>query len=62
MNGQEYSIDTPVTIVQVLKYFDYDEMFFILECNGCICLEENWESNYIEDMDKIEVITIMGGG
>lgn len=62
INGQEYLIDTIVTISQILEYFDYGKMFFVLECNGHICIKESWDSNYVKNMDKIEVITIMGGG
>ena len=62
INGQEHLIDTLVTITCILEYFDYGELFFVLECNGRICIKENWDSTYVKNMDKIEVITIMGGG
>ena len=62
INGQEYLIDAIVTVTQILEYFDYGELFFVLECNGHVCIKENWDNTYVKNMDKIEVITIMGGG
>ena len=62
INGQGYLIDTTVTITQVLEYFNYGKTFLVLEKNGSICLKENWDSTSVNSMDKIEIITIMGGG
>jgi thiamine biosynthesis protein ThiS len=61
-NGYEYFIDTKVTILELLLYFDYKKSFFIVEYNGTICPENDWNYIYITNQDKLEIITIVGGG
>lgn len=61
-NGQEYCTDDNLTILDLLKYFDYNSTLIVLEYNNCICNQKNWDKVFISDNDKIEIITIVGGG
>ena len=62
LNGKEYSVNKSVTINKLLNYFNYNNQFFVLEYNKIICNKENWNFITINSNDKIEIITIVGGG
>ena len=62
LNGNKYSTNTSITISDLLKYFNYNSTLFIIEYNNYICHEKNWSTTFIKSSDKIEVITIVGGG
>lgn len=61
-NGQEYRTNYDLTILEMIKYFNYDKYFFILEHNNIICNKKDWDNILIKNNDKIEIITIVGGG
>ena len=61
-NGKEYFITSSITINHLLNYFVYTNKFFVLEYNNTICNKENWSLIKINSNDKIEIITIVGGG
>ena len=62
LNGQEYCSEDSFTLLELLNYFDYDVDIFILEYNKQIRKKQNWQQIKIENRDKIELITIVGGG
>ena len=62
LNGQQYSIKQKITLFDLIDYFDYDSSLLVLEYNNVICNKKNWENIYIEHQDKIEIVTIVGGG
>ena len=62
LNGKEYYVNKFVTIRKLLNYFNYTNQFFVLEYNKVICNKENWDFIIINPNDKIEIITIVGGG
>ncbi len=62
LNGNKYSTNTSITISDLLKYFNYNSTLFIIEYNNYICHEKKWSTTIIKSSDKIEVITIVGGG
>ena len=51
-----------ITIFEILIYFNCNISLFVLEYNGSICTEKNWNTIYISNNDRIELITIVGGG
>ena len=61
-NGQEYQTKQQITISDLLNYFDYQSSLFVLEYNNFICNKEDWKRIVIQLNDKIEVISIVGGG
>lgn len=61
-NGKQYLSDKPLTISDLLRYFNYNISLIVVEYNNLICLKEKWEKTYIIDNDKIEIVTIVGGG
>ena len=62
LNGQEYTIKDEINISDLIKYFNYNDSLLVLEYNNSICNKINWQHTYIENNDKIEIVTIVGGG
>lgn len=62
LNGQKYSTEFDLTIIQLLNYFNYDPSILVLEYNHSICNKKHWNNIFIRDNDKIEIVTIVGGG
>ncbi len=62
LNGKKYKSEKQLTISDLLKYFNYNLLAIVVEYNNYICLKENWEKTYISNNDKIEIVTIVGGG
>ena len=61
-NGQKYQIKQLITLNDLLNYFDYQSSLFVLEYNNFICNKEEWKRIHIQSNDKIELISIVGGG
>ncbi len=62
LNGEKYHIEDKVSLLDLINYFDYNTSLLVLEYNNSICNKKNWNSIYIDDNDKIEIVTIVGGG
>lgn len=61
-NGKEYISENSFTISDLLRYFNYNLSLIVVEYNNSICLKEKWEKTYISNNDKLEIVTIVGGG
>ena len=62
VNGQQYCTTYDLTILELLHYFNYNNSLLILEYNNLICIKKKWNNIYIANLDKIEIVTIVGGG
>lgn len=62
LNGQAYGIKKNITVFDLIIYLDYNNLLFVLEYNNLICNEKEWKKIVITNHDKIEIITIVGGG
>jgi thiamine biosynthesis protein ThiS len=62
LNGQTYLTSYPLTLLELLMYFNYNKSLLVLEYNNLICNQENWNRITIQNKDKIEIVTIVGGG
>lgn len=62
LNGQKFCTKNDLTILDMIKYFNYNVSLLVLEYNNLICNKKNWNKTFIQNNDKIEIITIVGGG
>jgi sulfur carrier protein len=62
LNGEKYHTEDKITLSQLIKYFNYNTALLVLEYNNSICNFKNWNNIYIKNNDKIEIVTIVGGG
>ena len=63
LNGHKYFTDDEnVTLLKLVEYFDYNKSLLVIEYNNLICNKTYWNNIFINGNDKIEIITIVGGG
>ena len=62
LNGQKYSTNDNFSLLDLLSYFDYNLSLLVVEYNSFISTKKDWNQIMISDNDKIEVVTIVGGG
>jgi sulfur carrier protein len=62
INGHEFFIKKDLTINDILEYFNYKNSLFVVEYNNLICDRNEWSQIKINSNDKIEIISIVGGG
>ena len=62
LNGQKYVINQSINLFDLVNYFNYNDSLLVLEYNNLICNKKNWKEIFIKDQDKIEIVTIVGGG
>ena len=62
LNGEEFFSDKSLKLVDIIDYFNYNSSLLVLEYNNFICPKEKWNKIFINDNDKIEIVTIVGGG
>lgn len=62
LNGQKYFTKDDVTIFELIRYFNYNTSLLVLEYNNLICTKKDWNNIVIQNNDRIEIVTIVGGG
>jgi len=62
LNGQKYFTEHDLTILELIQYFNYNTSLLVLEYNHFICTKKNWDNITIKNNDRIEIVTIVGGG
>ena len=61
-NGQKYITTYEATISDLIYYFGYNKSLLVVEYNHFICHKTKWDKTFIQKNDKIEIVTIVGGG
>jgi sulfur carrier protein len=62
LNGSKYFVNRSITLLELIDYFNYDNSLLVLEYNNKICTKTNWDKLYLQENDKLEIVTIVGGG
>ena len=62
LNGQNYYTEQNINLFDLINYFNYNDYLLVLEHNKLIQYKKNWKNIFIKDQDKIEIVTIVGGG
>ncbi len=65
LNGLEYKIymSQPSQTIDLLEFFAHEKELVIIEYNGKIYNNNLYkQTRYLQQQDKIEIITIVGGG
>ena len=62
LNGEEYLTDQNINLLDIINYFNYNQSLLVLEYNKFICPKKNWSSIFLKNNDRIEIVTIVGGG
>ena len=62
LNGEKFFSDEIVNLLDIIRYFNYNSSLLVLEYNHFICPKESWNTIFINNKDKIEIVSIVGGG
>jgi len=62
LNGEFYYTKQHINLFDLVRYFSYNNSLLVLEYNNLICNEKKWKQIFITNRDKIEIVTIVGGG
>lgn len=63
-NGESYNLQTSrlFTLKNLIQYFNYKQSVIVIEYNGKILNPKKWSLVTLKNEDKIEILTIVGGG
>ena len=65
VNGEEKFINNSnkeFTLTEALSQLGYNSNTIIVELNNLIVNNESWHENKVKDGDKLEIVSIVGGG
>ena len=65
VNGEEKIINNSnkeFTLTEALSQLGYKSNTIIVELNNLIVNNESWQENKVKDGDKLEIVSIVGGG
>ena len=62
LNGQTYYTEQNINLFDLINYFNYNSYLLVLEHNNLIQHKKNWKNIFVKNQDKIEIVTIVGGG
>ena len=62
LNGQSYYTTQNLTLLEIIKYFNYNDSLLVLELNQLVYNKKKWDQTFLKNNDKIEIVSIVGGG
>ena len=65
VNGEEKFFNNSnkeFTLTEALIKLGYNSNTIIVELNNLIINNESWQENKVKDGDKLEIVSIVGGG
>ena len=62
VNGENRSCDPVTNLPQILQQLGYNPRLVAVEYNGEILHRQFWEQTQVQSGDRLEVVTIVGGG
>ena len=64
VNGEEkiFQCNESFSLNEIMKLLGYSSNTVIVELNNLIINSEEWKIKYIKDGDKLEIVSIVGGG
>ena len=62
LNGEKFIVDEKLSLIDFLKNNNIDEKNIVIEINKKIITKSLWKEYRLNDNDKIEIITAVGGG
>ncbi len=64
VNGEERIIESnkSISLNEIIKLLGYSSSTVVVEVNKLIINSEEWQDRYIKNGDKLEIVSIVGGG
>ncbi len=62
VNGESHNCPPSISLPKLLQQLNFNPRLIALEYNGEILHRQYWQETIIENNDRLEVVTIVGGG
>ena len=62
LNGKKFTVDEKLSLINFLKNNNIDQKNIVVEINKRIITKSLWGEYRLNENDKIEIITAVGGG
>ena len=64
VNGEERLLQSnqSISLNETIRLLGYSSDTVVVEVNNLIINSEEWNENYIKNGDKLEIVSIVGGG
>lgn len=62
INGEPFHCQDTMSVQKILLYLNIDTRFSLIEYNNEIIYDDQIGSIFLSQNDKLEIITIVGGG
>ncbi|MCO6435958.1 MAG: sulfur carrier protein ThiS [Phycisphaerae bacterium] len=62
LNGHSHSLDEPLTVADLLRQLDLEPVRVAVEVNEDLVPRKRFGEAPIRDGDRIEIVTLVGGG
>jgi sulfur carrier protein len=62
LNGRKIIVESEYSILQLLKKYKINSKKIAVEVNGKIVNKNQYNSFYLKNKDKIEIVHFIGGG
>ncbi len=62
VNGASHSCKSPITLPELLTQINLNPRLVAVEYNGEILHRQFWSETKLRNSDRLEIVTIVGGG
>jgi sulfur carrier protein len=62
VNGEAQTFSAPLTLPELLAKMNFNPRLIAIEYNGEILHRQHWQTQSIQEGDRLEIVTIVGGG
>lgn len=62
VNGDPVTFAFQMPVTEVITQLNYNPRLVAVEYNGEILHRQHWSETVVKDGDKLEIVTIVGGG
>jgi len=62
VNGDDRTCEANLNMIELLKHLGLNPRLVAVEYNGEILHRQLWENTIIQNSDRLEIVTIVGGG
>lgn len=62
VNGESQEVPSDLTMRQLLQHLKLEPRMVAVEYNGEILHRQNWDSTVMGEGDRLEIVTMVGGG